>query len=249
MANKKHRYGLVGKNIAYSFSKGYFKEKFKKLGLANYSYENFDLQDINEFSDVLKNTSNLEGLNVTIPYKQEVIPFMNSLDSQAEQIGAVNTIQFTKDGPKGFNTDAYGFENSIRPFLQHHHKKALILGTGGASKAVAFVLSELQIDSVFVSRNPSDEQMSYTDLNDKVFEEYTVLINCTPLGTHPNVEKKPNIPYQAITEKHLLFDLIYNPSKTAFLLEGESRGASICNGHRMLELQADRAWEIWQEVS
>lgn len=249
MANKKHRYGLVGKNIAYSFSKGYFKEKFEKLGLANYSYENFDLQDINEFSDVLKNTSNLEGLNVTIPYKQEVIPFMNSLDSQAEQIGAVNTIQFTKDGPKGFNTDAYGFENSIRPFLQHHHKKALILGTGGASKAVAFVLSELQIDSVFVSRNPSDEQMSYTDLNDKVFEEYTVLINCTPLGTHPNVEKKPNIPYQAITEKHLLFDLIYNPSKTAFLLEGESRGASICNGHRMLELQADRAWEIWQEVS
>ena len=249
MANKKHRYGLVGKNIAYSFSKGYFKEKFEKLGLANYSYENFDLQDINEFSDVLKNTSNLEGLNVTIPYKQEVIPFMNSLDSQAEQIGAVNTIQFTKDGPKGFNTDAYGFENSIRPFLQHHHKKALILGTGGASKAVAFVLSELQIDSVFVSRNPSDEQMSYTDLNDKVFEEYTVLINCTPLGTHPNVEKKPNIPYQAITEKHLLFDLIYNPSKTAFLQEGESRGARICNGHRMLELQADRAWEIWQEVS
>ena len=249
MANKKHRYGLVGKNIAYSFSKGYFKEKFEKLGLANYSYENFDLQDINEFSDVLKNTSNLEGLNVTIPYKQEVIPFMNSLDSQAEQIGAVNTIQFTKDGPKGFNTDAYGFENSIKPFLQHHHKKALILGTGGASKAVAFVLSELQIDSVFVSRNPSDEQMSYTDLNDKVFEEYTVLINCTPLGTHPNVEKKPNIPYQAITEKHLLFDLIYNPSKTAFLQEGESRGASICNGHRMLELQADRAWEIWQEVS
>ncbi|PKA96891.1 shikimate dehydrogenase [Flavobacteriaceae bacterium MAR_2009_75] len=249
MANKKHRYGLVGKNIAYSFSKGYFKEKFEKLGLANYSYENFDLQDINEFSDVLKNTSNLKGLNVTIPYKQEVIPFMNSLDSQAEQIGAVNTIQFTKDGPKGFNTDAYGFENTIKPFLQHHHKKALVLGTGGASKAVAFVLSELQIDSVFVSRNPSDEQMSYTQLNDMVLEEYTVLINCTPLGTHPNVEKKPNIPYQAITEKHLLFDLIYNPSKTAFLQEGESRGASICNGHRMLELQADRAWEIWQEVS
>ncbi|WP_209399535.1 shikimate dehydrogenase [Pseudozobellia sp. WGM2] len=249
MANKEHRYGLVGKNIAYSFSKGYFKEKFKKLGLANYSYENFDLQDINEFSDVLRKTSSLKGLNVTIPYKQEVIPFMNSLDSQAEQIGAVNTIQFTKNGPKGFNTDAYGFENTIKPFLQDYHKKALILGTGGASKAVAFVLSELQIDSVFVSRNPSDEQMSYTDLNDKVFEEYTVLINCTPLGTHPNVEKKPNIPYQAITEKHLLFDLIYNPSKTAFLQEGESRGARICNGHRMLELQADRAWEIWQEVS
>ncbi|SHJ41433.1 shikimate dehydrogenase family protein [Pseudozobellia thermophila] len=247
MTSKTHRFGLVGKDISYSFSRGYFKEKFKSLGLTDHSYENFDLQTITQFESVVKDTPHLKGLNVTIPYKEAVIPYLNELDDEARQIGAVNTIQFTKSGLKGFNTDAYGFKNALAPHLRPHHKKALILGTGGASKAVAHVLKNLDMDVNFVSRNPSPGQLGYSDLDERILDEFTVLVNCTPLGTHPNVEQRPDLPYGALSKKHLLFDLIYNPDKTAFLKEGEIRGARICNGRRMLELQADRAWEIWQE--
>ncbi|MFC4098001.1 shikimate dehydrogenase family protein [Euzebyella saccharophila] len=248
MTKHNHRFGLVGKNISYSFSRGYFKDKFEQLQLSGYTYENFDLQAANEFPSLLKNNMDLKGLNVTIPYKQDVIPYLKELTPQAKEIGAVNTIQFSENGLIGHNTDAYGFENSIKPFLQPQHTKALILGTGGASKAVAFVLDQLQIERKYVSRKRDAHKLSYDDLDIEVIKEYTIIINCTPLGTFPDVEAKPNIPYKGITQNHLLFDLIYNPSETAFLKEGNKRGAKICNGLRMLELQADRAWEIWQET-
>lgn len=241
----KFRYGLIGRDISYSFSRGYFTEKFSKLHLEHHSYENFDLKEIHEFKEIVSENTDIRGLNVTIPYKEEIIPYLNDLDWQAEKIGAVNTIKFIPEGLKGFNTDAYGFRKSLEPFLKRHHKKALILGTGGASKAIAFVLDELGIDFSFVSRNPSKHQLSYADLTAEFINENSIIINSTPLGTYPDVKRKPAIPYEHIGPKHLLFDLIYNPVKTAFLREGEIRKASICNGLQMLEFQAEKAWEIW----
>ncbi|MEJ1223383.1 shikimate dehydrogenase family protein [Sediminicola sp. 1XM1-17] len=243
--NTKNRFGLVGKNIAYSFSKGYFTQKFSGLNLKNYSYENFDIQEITEFKDLIDHNKDIKGLNVTIPYKEAILPFLDQIDHKAAKIGAVNTIKFTKEGLVGYNTDVFGFQDSIAPHLKKHHKKALILGTGGASKAVAFVFDELGIARTFVSRNPEANQWSYDDLNESIMAEYTVIVNCTPLGTSPNITAKPSIPYKFLTEWHLLFDLIYNPEKTAFLKEGEARGADIQNGHKMLAIQAEKAWEIW----
>nr|WP_288932893.1 shikimate dehydrogenase [uncultured Allomuricauda sp.] len=242
-----NRYGLLGKNISYSFSQGYFTQKFKGLGLTDHSYENFDIQNIGELKNVLAQ-NDLKGLNVTIPYKQDVIPYLDELDAKAEKIGAVNTIQFRKNGLKGFNTDAYGFQKSLEPFLKPHHKNALILGTGGASKAVRFVLDELGIPNTYVSRSKKEGQYTYGELNKEIIEKNTLIINCTPLGTYPNVEDKPQIPYQYIGAKHLLYDLIYNPEKTAFLTLGEANGATICNGLKMLEQQAEKAWEIWNQA-
>ncbi len=241
---KKVRFGLVGKNISYSFSKGYFTKKFTDLKLNDHSYENFDLQEINDFQKIVQQ-NNIKGLNVTIPYKETVIPYLDELDAKAKKIGAVNTIKISKKGVKGYNTDAYGFQKSIMPFLKEQHTKALIFGTGGASKAVAFVFKELNIAYTFVSRKPAKNQLSYQDLHAEIFKKYTILVNCTPLGSHPNIDLRPDIQYQYITSEHLLFDLIYNPEKTAFLQEGEKRGAAICNGQRMLEFQAEKAWEIW----
>lgn len=243
--DKKKRFGLLGRNISYSFSQGYFTQKFSGLGLEHHSYENFDLREIGEIKEIIRENKDIKGLNVTIPYKEEIIPYLDELDAQAAKIGAVNTIKFTDSGLKGFNTDAYGFKKSLEPHLKKHHKKALILGTGGASKAIAFVLDAVGIDFCFVSRKPTASQVSYTDLDSKILNEYLVIINCTPLGTHPDIEKKPDIPYEFLGAQHLLFDLIYNPEKTAFLRAGELRGASICNGLSMLEFQAEKAWEIW----
>ncbi|WP_437396783.1 shikimate dehydrogenase family protein [Flagellimonas lutimaris] len=241
-----NKFGLLGKNISYSFSQGYFTQKFKDLGLNDHSYENFDIQNIGELKNVLAQ-NNLKGLNVTIPYKQDVIPYLNELDAKAEKIGAVNTIQFTKNGLKGFNTDAYGFQKSLEPFLKPHHKNALILGTGGASKAVRFVLDELGIPNTYVSRSKKEGQYTYGELDKDIIEKNTLIINCTPLGTYPKVEDKPQIPYQHIGTNHLLYDLIYNPEKTTFLTLGEANGAAICNGLKMLEQQAEKAWEIWNQ--
>lgn len=238
------RFGLLGRNISYSFSQGYFTQKFKDLGLENHSYENFDLQSIEEFPLVLQQ-ENLKGLNVTIPYKQEVIPFLDELDSKAAKIGAVNTIQLTQNGLKGFNTDAYGFQVSLQPFLKPHHTHALILGTGGASKAVKFVLEEMGIQTIYVSRSSKEGQLTYDDLNQEIMEQNTLIVNCTPLGTFPKVEDRPALPYTFIGRQHLLYDLIYNPEKTAFLKQGEIQGATICNGLEMLKGQAEKAWEIW----
>jgi len=241
---KKYKYGLIGKNISYSFSRQYFTEKFKKLKLEDCEYVNFDLQTIEEFSKM--DFKAINGFNVTIPYKEQILKFLDTIDDQAKEIGAVNTIKITKNNQLvGYNTDFFGFQESLKPFLKPHHKKALVLGTGGASKAILFVLKKLNIDCLVVSRNPVKAQISYQDITKKVIEKHTLIINCTPLGTYPDVDKSPNIPYLFITNQHLLYDLIYNPEKTSFLSKGEKQGAAICNGLKMLELQAEKAWEIW----
>ncbi len=243
--NCMHKFGLIGKNIEYSFSRGYFKEKFEALKLTNHSYVNFDLVAIDEFKKVITNTKNLVGLNVTIPYKEAIIPFLNKLDPEAEKIGAVNTIKVTKNGTIGYNTDAYGFQKSLEPLLKKHHAKALILGTGGASKAIAYVLEQLEIEYIFVSRSKTENNLTYGDLTKQIISEHTLIINSSPVGTHPRINDKPDIPYQYIAANHYLFDLIYNPEKTAFLKAGEEQGAIICNGSQMLMHQAEKAWEIW----
>jgi shikimate dehydrogenase len=240
-------FGLIGKNISYSFSKNHFTTKFENDAL-DYSYENFDIDDISKFPSIIKNNPELLGLNVTIPYKESIIPYLDELDADSQEIGAVNTIKIEASGKLiGFNTDHYGFQNSIKPFLKPNHKKALILGTGGASKGVAFALKNLNIPYDFVSRHYNRQaKFIYSDLSESVIETYQIIINCTPLGTYPNVNECPDIPYDGLTREHLLFDLIYNPIQTKFLICGEIKGAAISNGFNMLELQAEKSWDIWR---
>jgi shikimate dehydrogenase len=242
------RFGLLGRNISYSFSKGYFTDKFNSENFAGCSYENFDIPAITGFPEVIKNTSDLKGLNVTIPYKETVIPFLDKLSKKAETIGAVNTIRITKKGKlKGYNTDYYGFKKSLQPLLQPHHKKALILGTGGASKGVAFALDELNIPYTFVSREAKENGIDYDRINATTFDNYQIIINATPVGTSPNVDAFPLIPYEFFTDKHIAYDLIYNPAETQFLKKAKQQGAQIKNGLDMLIFQAEKAWKIWNK--
>ena len=242
----KHQFGLVGKNISYSFSKGYFGEKFEKLNLEDYSYDNLDFQNIEDFPEFIKQNPTISGLNVTIPYKEAIIPFLDKLSKRATEIGAVNTIKITKSGKlKGFNTDYIGFQKSIEPLLNVNHKKALILGTGGASKAVAYALKQLEIPYLFVSRNDIGDAIGYNQINEKTFEEFQIIINCTPVGTFPNTNNCPEIPYEYFTTNHLAFDLIYNPAETLFLKKAKEQGAIVKNGLEMLTLQAEKSWDIW----
>ncbi|MGZ9735902.1 shikimate dehydrogenase family protein [Flavobacterium sp. GNP002] len=242
------RFGLLGRNISYSFSKGYFTDKFNSENFAGCTYENFDIPEIAAFPEVIKNTSDLKGLNVTIPYKETIIPFLDKLSKKAELIGAVNTIKITKKGKlKGYNTDYYGFKKSLEPLLQPHHKKALILGTGGASKGVAFALDELDIPYTFVSREAKENGIDYDRINATTFDNYQIIINATPVGTSPNVEAFPLIPYEFFTEKHIAYDLIYNPAETQFLKKAKQQGAQIKNGLDMLIFQAEKAWKIWNK--
>jgi shikimate dehydrogenase len=241
-----NRLGLIGKDISYSFSRGYFKTKFEAQNLP-FTYENFDLQHISEFKQLITQNNKIVGFNVTIPYKEVIIPYLDSLNKKAKKIGAVNTITIDKNGKlKGYNTDCYGFKKSIQPFLKPHHKKALILGTGGASKAIAYTLKKLNIKFEYVSRaNKKGVKFTYETLTSEILKDYTFIINSTPVGTYPNIEECPNIPYDGITKKHFLFDLVYNPDETKFLKLGKSNGADICNGLKMLEFQAEKAWKIW----
>jgi shikimate dehydrogenase len=242
------RFGLLGRNINYSFSKGYFTDKFNNENFAGCTYENFDIPEIASFPEIIKNTSNLKGLNVTIPYKETVIPFLDKLSKNAAQIGAVNTIKITKKGKlKGYNTDYYGFKKSLEPLLQPHHKKALILGTGGASKGVAFALDELNIPYTFVSREAKENAIDYSRINATTFDNYQIIINSTPVGTSPNVDAFPLIPYEFFTDKHIAYDLIYNPAETQFLKNAKQQGAQIKNGLDMLIFQAEKAWKIWNK--
>lgn len=244
-------FGLVGKNIEYSFSRGYFSEKFEKLELPDNSYVNFDLDTIDEFPAVFDtHKDTLVGMNVTIPYKEDVGAYLDEIDAEAVEIGAINTIKIYPDGKrKGFNTDVYGFDQSIAPHIKSTHKTALILGTGGASKAVAYAFKKRGISYKFVSRIPKNtSQISYESLNEKVISETGIIVNCSPIGTHPNIDSHPNIPFEYLNESHLLFDLIYNPTETAFLRKGKENGASIANGMKMLELQAEKSWEIWNNA-
>jgi len=241
------KFGLIGKNIDYSFSKVYFTNKFESEDLPH-TYQNFDIDSINDFSDIIKASKDLKGLNVTIPYKEAVIPYLDELDQKAEKIGAVNTIKITKKGKLiGYNTDYYGFKKSIEPYLYSNHNKALILGTGGASKAIAYALKKLDIEYNYVSRKASNiAKYTYQSLTEKIIENHHIIINCTPLGTYPDTNVCPPIPYDALTNEHLLYDLIYNPEETKFLTIGKIKGAKTCNGLEMLKSQAEKAWEIWQ---
>jgi shikimate dehydrogenase len=242
-----NKLGLLGKNISYSFSRAYFKKKFDMERIKNTSYENFDIDSIDLFPAIINNTENIKGLNVTIPYKQQVIPYLDKINKKAKAIGAVNTIKITKKGKLiGYNTDCYGFKKSLEPYIKSHHKKALILGTGGASKAIAFTLDEMGISYGYVSRKLSEGvQFSYDTLTEKDIQNHQIIINSTPLGTFPNVDDCPNIPYQAINKNHILFDVIYNPEETKFLKQGKENLAITINGLNMLKLQAEKAWSIW----
>ena len=239
------KFGLLGRNISYSFSKSYFTKKFSKEG-TDATYENFDLPEITEIRNVIESNPTLEGFNVTIPYKEEMIPFLDELDPVAGEIGAVNTVKVSKERKLvGFNTDYYGFCESIKPYLNEDHKKALILGTGGASKAIAYGLESMGIPHKFVSRKAGDYRLPYNQLSETVMQEHQVIINCTPLGTSPKTEEYPAIPIHLISPRHLVFDLIYNPSETRLMKLASGEGATTVNGLRMLELQAEKAWEIW----
>ena len=242
-----HKLGLIGKNISYSFSKAYFKNKFEKEQITNVAYENFDIENIELFPSIIQNTKGIKGFNVTIPYKEAIIPFLDDLDETAKKIGAVNTIKISENKQLiGYNTDCYGFKNSLKPLLRPHHKMALILGTGGASKAVAFSLKELNIRYYFVSRaSKNGVDFTYDSLTDEIIKQHQIIINCTPIGTFPNINACPNIPFAAINSEHILYDLIYNPAETTFLKFGKNLGATIQNGSKMLELQAEKAWSIW----
>ncbi len=237
-------YGLVGERLGHSFSKKFFTELFAKQGLES-EYRNFEIEDIAKIKDVFE-IENVVGLNVTIPYKTAVIPFLDELSEEAQKIGAVNTIVRKNNRWIGHNTDAFGFAQSVKPFLTFHHEKALIIGTGGASKAVVYVLENLGIDVLFISRNPKGEkQFGYDEINGNMLRACKLIVNTTPLGMFPKVEKCPTLPFEELTAEHLVVDLIYNPAKTLFLEKSEQNGATILNGQAMLEQQALRAWEIW----
>lgn len=238
-------YGLVGKTLGYSFSKNFFEEYFEKNGVSA-EFNNFEIDRIERIKEVFD--KNVSGLTITIPYKEAIIPYLDELSVEASEIGAVNVVQF-KNGMKiGHNTDAYGFQQSIKPFLTNRHERALILGTGGASKAVAYVFRSIGIDVIFVSRNPQGlKEFPYDSLNEHMVNACKVIVNCTPVGTFPNVEESIDFPFEYLTKDHLVVDLIYNPAKTKFLRLAENYGATILNGESMLKEQALKAWTIWNE--
>jgi len=245
------KYGLIGFPLTHSFSKRYFTEKFETEKIDS-TYENFEIDNINKFPDIINSNPEIVGINVTIPYKEQVLQFLNELNDSAREIGAVNTIKISRTGSgthlKGFNTDTYGFETSLKPHLKEHHKKALILGTGGASKALKYVLGKLGIEFISASiEELKENEIRYDDIDEKMMKERLLIINATPLGTYPKVDTFPNIPYEFITEKHLLFDVVYNPEVSVFLRNGLEKGAAIKNGYEMLLLQAIRSYEIWNE--
>ncbi|MFK7771107.1 MAG: shikimate dehydrogenase [Saprospiraceae bacterium] len=252
MSNKKRQFTLIGYPLSHSFSEKYFTEKFKKENIPNHEYFLSPLERIEDFLKLLLTHPDLEGVNVTIPYKEKVLPFLDEISVEAKAIGAVNTIKI-KDGKlKGFNTDVYGFEKSLVDFLTKKEKQitvenALVLGTGGAAKAVVFILKKLGIEPILVSRKKGKGDLTYDDLDTIIFEECRLIVNTTPLGMLPDLESCPNLPFHRINGKFYLYDLIYNPEKTVFLSRGESQGAAIKNGLEMLHLQAEKAWEIWNE--
>lgn len=239
MENK--AFGLLGKNISYSFSKKYFEEKFKKLFLKNHSYNFFDIDEIEKFNSILNN-QNLIGMNVTIPYKQAVIPFLDELSDEAKQIGAVNCISFQNGKKIGYNTDAFGFEKTLLINKKEYHKKALILGDGGAAKAVRYILEKNNIEHQTVSRK---SEINFENLTEDLVKDSLLIIQTTPVGTFPNTEDSVQFPFDAITDKHYVIDLIYNPSETTFLRKSAENGATTLNGFYMLEQQAEKAWQIW----
>ena len=241
---KSKKFGLIGKNIDYSFSKKYFSEKFKKENL-DYTYSNFDIVNISEIESILQNNS-ISGYNVTIPYKEEIIKFLDEIDEVAKDIGAVNTIKKIDNKNIGFNTDSIGFEKSLIPLIENKiPKNALILGSGGASKAVKYVLNKLKINYSTVSRKEGKSEFVYENLNEVILNKFKMIINCSPVGTFPNINNCPNIPYEFLTKDHILYDLVYNPIESLFLKKGRKLGCKTKNGLEMLEIQANESWSVW----
>ena len=244
------KYGLIGYPLGHSFSKNFFNEKFHSEGI-DAEYVNFEIPSINELPNILLANPDLAGLNVTIPYKEQVKAYLDALDPDAASIGAVNVIKITRQKGKiklvGHNSDIIGFTQSIEPLLEPQHKKALILGTGGASKAIYHGLTKLGLEAKFVSRTAREGVFTYEDLTPEVMDEYKVIVNCTPVGMYPRANEYPNIPYECLTSKHLLYDLLYNPDTTLFMKKGSDKGAVTKNGLEMLLLQAFAAWDIWNE--
>lgn len=244
-------FGLIGYPLGHSFSKIYFTEKFEKENIPA-QYDLYPLENISQFSNLISSVE-LTGLNVTIPYKEQVIPFLDELDETAAEIGAVNVIKFIRQGKKqylkGYNTDAIGFEHSILPFIKSNNKNALILGTGGASKAIDFTLRKLGISTTFVSRKSSSGILSYQELNQQIINNNLLIVNCTPLGMYPNTDNCPDIPYDLLSPGHLLYDVIYKPEETLFMKKGKEKGAVTVNGLEMLYGQARAAWEIWNQAT
>ena len=247
---KKKIYGLIGKKLGHSFSPGFFNKKFKDENI-NAEYKIFPIPEISLFPTIINENPTLSGLNVTVPYKELVIPYLDSLSEDVQEIKALNVIQFKKtdDGLKliGYNSDVYGFKLSLLPFLKPDIKNALVLGTGGASKAVTYVLKKLGINITLVSRTPHDKVLGYDNLTKEVMEFNLLIVNTTPLGMYPDIERYPPIPYEFITPDHVCYDLIYNPDETEFLKKAKEKGAAIKNGLEMLRLQAKKSWEIWNE--
>ena len=243
------KYGLIGYPLGHSFSISYFNQKFADEGI-NAKYENYEIASIDELTEILDSTPELRGLNVTIPYKEKVIPFLDSISPEARAIGAVNVIRVTHEKNKtilkGFNSDVIGFTQSIEPMIDKKwHKKALILGTGGASKAICYGLKALGIEPVFVSRYERPETIQYDMITPEVVKEYNVIVNCTPLGMYPKTDECPKLPYEAMDNHTILYDLIYNPDQTLFMRKGAAYGAEVKNGLEMLLLQAFASWEFW----
>ena len=240
-------YGLIGRSLGHSFSEKYFSEKFQRENVQDCQYLNFEIENLQKEIPALKKNPELKGLNITIPYKTEIISFLDEMSDECRQINACNCIKIKEGKWFGFNTDVTGFEKSFIPHLKPFHKKALILGTGGASKAVAFVFKKLRIEFLEVTRNKENapSAIDYNDISKEILDEYTVVINTTPVGMFPNVDDYPNLPYQYITDQHYFFDLTYNPAKTVFLAKAEERGAVIENGEKMLAIQAEESWNIW----
>ena len=242
-------FGLIGYPLSHSFSQKYFKKKFIRENISDCEFKNFPIENINEFPALIKNNSALCGMSVTIPYKQSVMKYLDATDETATEVGAVNCIKIKNYITTGYNTDVFGFEQSLRPLLKHRHNKALILGTGGASKAIQYVLRKLKIDFLLVSRTKNKEEktkISYSELNKEIICSHLLIINATPLGIFPDINNCADIPYLLLSSKHLLYDLNYNPPETLFLKKGKEKNAEIKNGIEMLYHQAEKSWEIWQ---
>jgi shikimate dehydrogenase len=247
------RFGLIGYPLGHSFSKKYFTEKFLQLGLDNCTYENFEIDSIRRLYTIINSVDGLEGLNVTIPYKTAVIDYLTEISAEASEIGAVNVIRITdKNGKKhlkGFNSDVFGILHSLEPYSDRNLRRAMVLGTGGSSRAVNYALNKLGLEIVNVSRNPAVGQLSYVELNSELFRKTDLLVNTTPLGMFPEVTGKPALQYDWLESRHILFDLVYNPEYTAFLNEGKKRGCTIITGVKMLISQAEKSWDIWNDHS
>lgn len=238
-------YGLIGYPLGHSFSKDYFTQKFQKEGLQDAAFEKFSIPNISLFPEIVKSNTNLKGLAVTIPYKETVMQYLDKISPMALEVGAVNCIKFSNGFSEGFNTDAFGFEKSFTKLLKPHHTHALVLGTGGAAKAVQYALQKLKIEYINISRKALGNAITYKDIDAKLLEKYKIIINCTPVGMQPNDADCPKIPYEYLTSDHYLFDLIYKPAETQFLRLGKEKGATVLNGYDMLIYQAEENWKIW----